>query len=298
MHAASLVVAPVAPVHRPGAILDTHAPLQYVPATDRRPVSYAYPPPEGEPWENTAFDARVVAIADARCADVISNLDTTGVCLQDAPTAVRDFDDPDAVRVHYYPEMAALARQVTGARQAIVFDHLVRRRRRGEALDFGRRTSGSAPTANGRIHNDYTEASGRRRAGRVLGGADAESRVGRYAIVNLWRSIRGIVLDAPLAFCDARTVQPRDLVEAEVHYRHRTGEIYFVRHSPRHRWSYFPELHPAEVLVFKQFDTTPGGTARFTPHSAFIHPQTPADAPPRESIEVRCLVLFDEEAAR
>jgi hypothetical protein len=31
--------------------------------------------------------------------------------------------------------------------------------------------------------------------------------------------------------------------------------------------------------------------ARFTPHSAFIDPTAPTDAPPRESIEVRTLVF-------
>lgn len=282
------------PARRPGAILDTHAPLHHVRSGGVRPVCYAYPPPEGEPWENVAFDARHVEIGDARCTDAHDGLEQRGFALHDAPTAVRDFDDADAVQARYYPEMEALARQATGARQAIVFDHLVRRRRPAEALDFGRRARGGTPTANGRIHNDYTEDSGRLRLGRVLRDAHAEARVGRYAIVNLWRSIRGIVLDAPLALCDARTVLARDLVPAEVRYADRVGEIYLLRHSPLHRWSYHPEMHPDEVLVFKQFDARLGGTARFTPHAAFVHPATPADAPPRESIEVRCLVLYDE----
>ena len=43
--------------------------------------------------------------------------------------------------------------------------------------------------------------------------------------------------------------------------------------------------------VFKQFDTD-RSVARFTPHAAFDHPHTPADAPLRESIEARILVLF------
>jgi hypothetical protein len=35
------------------------------------------------------------------------------------------------------------------------------------------------------------------------------------------------------------------------------------------------------------------GVARFTPHAAFAHPNAPASTPPRESIEVRCLVVYD-----
>jgi alkylation response protein AidB-like acyl-CoA dehydrogenase len=36
-----------------------------------------------------------------------------------------------------------------------------------------------------------------------------------------------------------------------------------------------------------------GDRARFTPHSAFELPETPADAAPRESIEVRTLAIFE-----
>ena len=51
-------------------------------------------------------------------------------------------------------------------------------------------------------------------------------------------------------------------------------------------------MEPHEALVFRQYDSEPG-VPRFVPHAAFDHPHTPPDAPLRESIEVRCLVLFD-----
>jgi hypothetical protein len=47
-----------------------------------------------------------------------------------------------------------------------------------------------------------------------------------------------------------------------------------------------------EALVFKQYDSL-AAAPRYVPHAAFDHPQTPSDAPLRESIEVRCLVVFD-----
>ena len=47
-----------------------------------------------------------------------------------------------------------------------------------------------------------------------------------------------------------------------------------------------------EALVFKQYDSQLGGVARFVPHTAFDLPDIPADAPLRESIELRCLVVF------
>jgi hypothetical protein len=45
-----------------------------------------------------------------------------------------------------------------------------------------------------------------------------------------------------------------------------------------------------EVLIFKQFDSA--AAARYTPHAAFEHPLAPPDAPPRVSIEIRCLLVY------
>jgi hypothetical protein len=127
----------------------------------------------------------------------------------------------------------------------------------------------------------------------VLRDAQRAAGVRRYCIVNLWRSTGTPILDTPLAVCDARSVAAGDLVAGEIRYPDRVGEIYLFEHSARHRWHYFPEMNRDEVLVFKQYDSQVSGVARFTPHAAFDLPHIPADAPLRESIEVRCLVLFD-----
>ena len=109
----------------------------------------------------------------------------------------------------------------------------------------------------------------------------------------MWRSIRETpVLDTPHALCDARTVEASGLVTSEIRYPKRDGELCRVRHSPDQRWSYISEMRKAEVLLFKQYDSDRGQQARFTPHAAFDHPASPPDAPPRTSIEVRCLVTF------
>lgn len=63
--------------------------------------------------------------------------------------------------------------------------------------------------------------------------------------------------------------------------------------APQHRWSYFSAMDRHEALVFKQFDAQVSGVARFTLHAAFDHPQAPTDAPCRESIELRCLVVYE-----
>ena len=75
------------------------------------------------------------------------------------------------------------------------------------------------------------------------------------------------------------------------HEAHRVGETYSVKYNPAHRWFYVPRMQPDEALLLKCSDTSSDVPARFTPHSAFIDPSAPADAPPRESIEVRTLVF-------
>jgi hypothetical protein len=270
------------------------APLGYITPPRARPYDYAFEPPAGLPWHNYEIDARPMQISDARGIEPRPTIESAGFTLRHAPSRVRDFLDEDEVRRIYYAEAAQLACAVTGANEAHVFDHLVRRREPGApALSFGRRVAGDKPSANGRVHNDYTEASGRNRLKLLIEDERAAAAVRRYAIVNIWRSIAGPVLDTPLALCDARTVDADDLVASDVHYATRTGEIYLVRHSPRHRWFFYSAMDRSEALVFKQFDSEVRGVPRFVPHAAFDHPDAPADAPPRESIEVRCLVIYD-----
>lgn len=292
MNAAALLPSPRR-VTATAPALPVAAPLNYLQANGSRPFSYACPPPEGTPWESHAYTPTWMPINDARLAQGQTSIHREGFELWDAPTAVQDFQDDAQIRSLYYAESAALALTVTGARWAHVFDHLLRRREPNrEAVSFGRQGSDGRAAVNGRIHNDYTEASGRARLARVLG-EDAATQVKRFAIVNIWRAINGPVRDTPLAVCDARSVAAQDLVDSDVRYPRRVGEIYHAVHAPQHRWSYFSLMAPHEALVFKQYDSQPEGVARFVLHTAFDLPRIPADAPLRESIELRCLVVFE-----
>jgi len=270
-----------------------HAALSFLHQASELPYNYAYAPPNGTPWENYEAVQQEISISDARYQSHAPSIDIEGYVLKDAPTSIRDFSNHDAIVARYYAEAAELACAATGATQAYVFDHLVRKRDASRELDFGRTTKGAAVSANGRVHNDYTEQSGRKRLSLVFERLGQTPPHARYAIVNIWRSIKAPVLDTPLAVCDARSVNSTDLITAEVRYPQRTGEIYLVRHSSNQRWAYFSTMDRHEALIFKQYDSQMHGVARFTPHAAFIHPHAPADAIPRESIEARCLVVFE-----
>jgi hypothetical protein len=79
------------------------------------------------------------------------------------------------------------------------------------------------------------------------------------------------------------------------------GETMGVRANPNHRFYYVKDMTPDEVLLLKCYDSWGQGEpqgreglAARTPHTAFEDPDTPKDAKPRESIEVRALVFYEE----
>ena len=266
------------------------ATLNYLVPMAGKPVSYTYEPPPGVPWRTGLSEPHAVAIRNARQERGAIALDEQGFALVRHRSAVADFYDEAEVRRVLYPEVAQLLTRLTGARRALIFDHNVR-----NAAKAGRREDGAKEPVR-RVHNDFTLRSGPERAAAVLAAAGEEPAAaleGRFALVNLWRPIRGPVEDTPLAVCDARTIAPGDWVPADLVYRDRVGETYSVGYNPAHRWYYVPAMAADEALLIKCYDSAADGRARFAAHSAFDDPTSRPDAAPRESIEVRTLVLFD-----
>jgi len=260
--------------------------LTYLAPMAETPFTYSYGPPDGQPRTNAVFDERTVSIRSMRPIAGEFSLDGAGFELVRRNSAVADFYDAGELKRVYYPETEALVTELTGAR-VVVFDHTVRRR----SWETQDRAPGERRLPVMRVHNDYTEASGPQRV-RDLMGDEAEALLARrFAFINVWRPIRGPLLDQPLALCDAASAAPQDFVRSEQRYPDRTGEIYVMRYDPRHRWLYAPAMQKDEALVFKCYDSG-RDVARFVAHTAFDDPTTPADAPPRESIEMRTIAFF------
>jgi hypothetical protein len=226
-------------------------------------------------------------VFDGRPVSNSFSLDREGFALVRHPTSVRDFYDDKEIRQVYYPAAEAFIKATLRADRVVIFDHTVRRRVEG-AADI--RTGGPRQPAT-RVHVDQTHASGANRVREHLPSEADELLKGRVQVINLWRPIRGPLLDTPLALCDAASVAASDLVASDLIYPNRNGETYSVKFNPDHRWFYFPEMTADEALLLKCYDSATDGRARFAPHTAFVDPTTPVDAPPRESIELRTLVF-------
>lgn len=214
-------------------------------------------------------------------------LDTHGFRFVGHDTRVRDFFDPEEVRTRYYAEMEALVKAETGASRVVVFDHTLR------TADDAFREQHKIREVVQRVHNDYTEWSARQRLRDVLPDEADDLLTRRFAIVQVWRPIRLPVESYPLAICDARSVRPDDMVISERRYPNRIGQTYAITYNPAHQWFWFPRMRRDEALVFKVYDSMTDGRARWTAHTAFADPTSPADPKPRESIEIRTLALFD-----
>ena len=264
------------------------ATLNYLADMPERPVYYLYEPPPGISWRNTKGDRRRLAIHNARDLVPPASLDRQGFALARIETAVGDLYDAAAVRTVYYGEIERLVQDLTGATRVLAFDHNVRcaaRAVRGE---------NEVQNPVRFAHNDYTERSGPQRVRDLLASeADGLLRH-RFAVINVWKPIRGPVRSTPLAVCDAQSMRPQDLVPTDLRYRDRTGEVYSLRFNHEHRWFYFPLMQANEAMLLKCFDSD-AGRARFTAHSAFDDPTSSHDAPARESIEVRTLAFFATE---
>ena len=265
------------------------AQLNYLAPMAERPRTYTFDPPPGVPRSNSTHQAHTVAIHDVRPLASEISLDREGFAVLHQQSAVRDFWDEDEVRRVYYPEVQRVLAELTGASKVFIFDHTLRRRVKG-AVDWSREAPRQPAT---QVHVDHTENSAPQRV-RDFFGDEAETLLrGRVQVINLWRPIRGPLRDAPLAVCDAESVAPSDLVASDLVYQHRVGETYGVKFNPLHRWFYVPQMQPDEALLLKCFDSATDGRARFAPHTAFEDPTAPADAPPRESIEIRTLVFHE-----
>jgi hypothetical protein len=264
------------------------ATLNYLVRTGEKPVNETHGPGPGGLMRRTTgtLDRRDVAIRNGRAARAALALDVNGFELVDQRTQVTDFFDPAQIEQIYYPEMAALIAARSGAGRVHIFDHTLRTGDEGDRMARQIREPVKA------VHNDYTEWSGPQRVRDLLPEEVDALIARRFAIIQVWRPIADPVAQHPLAIADSRSLAAEDFIPAERRFPHRVGEIYQFEFNPAHAWFYFPRMTRDEALVFKVYDSAKDGRARWGAHTSFDDPASPADAPPRQSIEIRAFAFF------
>lgn len=255
------------------------APIAYVRDTGERPRYYA----NAHEKDTIVLDPRPMPIADMR--GLATSLDVEGCVLVRHRSDVADFADPEQIALIHGGEIEALLKQVTGCDEVVVTPRGI--------LRFSEKSGKTGSSDNSHparfAHVDLSAETGTAFRART---APAGRTVTRSAQYNVWRAISGPPQDVPLALCDARTVAGPELIKADAIFDPPGGapefsfEGYVVAHHPNHRWLWFSDMEPDEVIVFKTSESDPA-RAQCIPHVAFDHPSVPADAPPRVSIEMR-----------
>lgn len=257
--------------------------------------------------------------------DEFRDVDVSGFAVYTSPSTLtpEDFEVDSKIRNEYYAEVEDLLRsklkEGDKVKKVVIFDHTIRKRDK------------DAPRGPvQQIHVDQTPKAAEVRVRRHVPAEAEELLRKRYQLINVWRPIRHPASDHPLAVIDWRTTSPEDLIKVDLLYPKASrsdgtdddrgkevradpssatstegyevkGETYSVAPNPKHKLYYYKDMTPDEVMFIKCFDNRADGkplgrtgVAALTPHTAFEDPQTPKDAPGRQSIEVRALVFYDE----
>lgn len=272
-------------IERNQLLSKVEAELIYLAPCSEKPRTFCYKLPPGVPHSNYSQERRQHFIHDARPIAADLSLDVQGLRLLNRRTEFTDFQDHEAIRSRYYPEVERILREATGADRVFAFAHTVRR----QEPDPDSTEHDRMPVQQ--VHVDRTDSFGEEHV-RALAPDEADSLLGgRIQIINFWRPIRGPVESMPLALCDARSVLPEHIVSVEMVMPQQSFHTYRLIYDEAHRWFYFPQMRTDEVVAFKCYDSVQDGRARYTPHTAFADPTTPPGAGPRESIEVQTIVL-------
>lgn len=258
------------------------ATIAYAARTDFRQRYYA----NDHSRDTVAIEPHRMTLHDAR--GTATSLDQEGFVLVEHRSEIADFAKREDVAAHHPAEIVALLMNYTGADQVIVTSpgilRFSERSERAGSLD------NSMPARFAHVDTTAETAAGFARS------VVPEGRIfARHAHYNVWRAFSGAPQDVPLAVCDARTVEPGDLIVADAIFDPPGGapewsfESWLVAHNAAHRWRWFSDMTRDEALIFKTSDSL---VANPVPHVAFDDPRAKPDWPSRASIEMRAVAYW------
>lgn len=230
-----------------------------------------------------------VVISDISGNEGHYTLDSHGFQYLHWDSMEKEFLDDGKIETCYYAECDQLLREVTGGSRIHIFNHKVRRGPTHWHHLGQKNLANRGPVTKTHVDQSYDGAEMRLRW--ELPNEADELVKKRYQIINVWRPIKQIRKD-PVAVADSSSVPDADLVAAEMIEDGYQGESWVVKPNPAHKWYFKHLLSPDEVLLIKCFDSDEV-VARRALHSAFEDPSY-RENECRQSIEVRCLVLYDK----
>jgi len=276
------------------AAAEVQSTIDYLVATSRINRRFWAP---GKELNTGVYASYPVTIRNARLARPFT-LDEHGFCLGGHHTAITDWENQYGPDSAYAAEVAAVAMRLCGADVVVPIGGMMR---------VSGPTSATVQPPAAEAHVDFTQGFAERRAEAMYRQAHPHGAgYGRFIGFSLWRALSPPPQDMPLALCEGRSVRDdegtrntkvdvAEIPSGDALYAPIEGEdnmpaatIFY--HSPQHRWWYFPDMEPDEVIFIKLYDSDHTKAWR-CPHTAF-RDHTRPDARPRRSMEFRAMAYF------
>jgi hypothetical protein len=254
----------------------------------------------GEEYNTGEYAPYDTTIRNARLAGSFT-LDSHGFELGHHTSEVTDWEGNYGPNSAYAAEVAAIAKAMTGCDLVVPMG--------GQVRSSGLTSPTVQPPA-AEAHVDFTTKTANMVAERMYRIARPEGAgFTRFICFSLWRVLTPPPQDMPLALCEGGSVRDDEgtantKVDVDVIP---TGDALFAdipgeedmvaatifRHSPDHKWWYFPDMTTDEVIFIKFHDSDHSRAWR-APHTAFRDTSRP-DAQERRSMEYRAVALWTKD---
>ncbi|CAF1130689.1 unnamed protein product [Adineta steineri] len=237
-----------------------------------------------------------MTIHDLRNKEKSVNLDTNAFEVLKYNGVIQEEFEKDSNAQHtYYKEISEILKQRLNASKVIVYNYAFRSRgllQADEKHDDNHREPALYP------HVDIASSAVQGLVKILLDTEEAEKAIqNRIQIMNVWRPLgSNVITQQPLTICDYSSVNAdKDVHEYTVRGAklHSAGLLMSRDAQDIHKWYYLSQMRSDEMFVFKMADTK-SDVARFACHTAFINEQEAIPNVQQTSLEVRCLILYDE----
>jgi hypothetical protein len=278
------------------AVAEVQSSIDYLVPTSRINRRFWAP---GKEFNTGIYAKQNVIIRNARLAGPFT-LDAHGFCLGIHRTDIMDWERHYGPDTPYAGQVCEVAKRLSGADFVIPMGGMMR---------SAGKTSATVQPPAAEAHVDFTQRCAERIAGNLYNKQNPEGPgFRRFIAFSLWRALSPPPQDMPVALCEGRSVRDDegthntkvdvdeiptgDALFAPIAGEENMSAATIFHHSPEHRWWYFPDMTPDEVIFIKFYDSD-HRTAWRCPHTAFRDTSRP-DAHERRSIEFRAIAYFSK----
>ena len=237
-----------------------------------------------------------IPIYDLRGRETQFHIDINGFEVVDYDGKVHHpFTDNSDEQKCLYEEITNILKNRLRASRVIIFRHVIRSRgppRPADQCDETHKNPVFYP------HVDFNPVSAKYKVKEILGEDEATKLMkNRFQVVNIWKPLGfNPITNIPLSICDYQTLDLKNDIhlsdaQASVH----TTSLYAISKNinNQQKWYYLRNMKFNEMFVFKMFDSD-ANLAQFGAHTAFVDESVPRDNLEQSSIEMRCLVLYNQ----